>query len=118
MLSGRTSTCAPAHADPGYLKDQIAFGVTLLFCNVRAETSPAFRALFLKILQDLENKRETRDSRKRARRARRERGWGRRSEDDAGCAGRGGAGRSDRGRARAGTQDALTPRRSRARPLR
>lgn len=70
MLSGRTSTCAPARADPGYLEDQIAFGVTLLFGNVGAETSPPFRALFLKILQDLENKRETRDSRKRARRAR------------------------------------------------
>lgn len=34
MLSGRTSTCAPARADPGYLKDQIAFGVTLLFCDI------------------------------------------------------------------------------------
>lgn len=74
MLSGRTSTCAPARADPGYLEDQIAFGATLLFGNVGVETSPSFRALFLKILQDLENKRETRDSRKRARRARRERG--------------------------------------------
>lgn len=70
MLSGRTSTCAPARADPGYLEDQIAFGATLLFGNVGAEASPPFRALFLKILQDLENKRETRDSRKRARRAR------------------------------------------------
>lgn len=60
----------PARTDPGYLEDQIAFGATLLFGNVGAETSPPFRALFLKILQDLENKRETRDSRKRARRAR------------------------------------------------
>lgn len=76
MLSGRTSTCVPARADPGYLEDQIAFGATLLFGNVRAEAAPPFRALFLKILQDLENKRETRDSRKRARRARAERGRG------------------------------------------
>lgn len=66
MRSGRTRTCAPARADPGYLEDQIAFGGTLLFLDVRAQTSPAFRAFFLKILQDLENKRETRDSRKRA----------------------------------------------------
>lgn len=47
MLSGRTSTCAPARADPGYLEDQIAFGATLLFGNVGAEASPPFRALFL-----------------------------------------------------------------------
>lgn len=95
MLSGRTSTCAPARADPGYLEDQIAFGVTLLFGNVGAEASPPFRALFLKILQDLENKRETRDSRKRARRAR--------------SAGRIGGRRSSRGvRGRAGRVRAHT----------
>lgn len=76
MLSGRTSTCVPARADPGYLEDQIAFGATLLFGNFGAEASPPFRALFLKILQDLENKRETRDSRKRARRARQRSGAG------------------------------------------
>lgn len=104
MRSGRTSTCVPARADPGYLEDQIAFGCTLLFLNVGAQTSPPFRALFLKILQDLENKRETRDSRKRARRARVAEGKsGRR---------RGRAGRRAVWRADAGcghTQDALTP---------
>lgn len=110
MLSGRTSTCAPARADPGYLEDQIAFGVTLLFGNVGAEASPPLRALFLKILQDLENKRETRDSRKRARRARSAGGI-----DGLGRRGVCGAGRVACGH----TQDALTPRRgSRAKPLR
>lgn len=82
MRSGRTNTCAPARADTGYLEDQIAFGV--LFLNFGAQTSPPFRALFLKILQDLENKRETRDSRKRARRARDAGGIGRRSHSRAG----------------------------------
>lgn len=75
----------------GYLKDQIAFGATLLFGNFGAEASPPFRALFLKILQDLENKRETRDSRKRGRRAGRSTdgarvargGWGVRTQGDA-----------------------------------
>lgn len=89
MLSGRTSTCVPARADPGYLEDQIAFGATLLFGNFGAEASPPFRALFLKILQDLENKRETRDSRKRARRARQRSGAG----SSRGWAGRGACGR-------------------------
>lgn len=65
-LSQASSCCElmlPARR--GYLENQIAFGVSLLFARlIRAETPPPFCALFLEILQDLENKRETQDSRK------------------------------------------------------
>lgn len=53
-------SCAlPSKPEAGYLKDEIAFGVTGLVL-VRTEAAPPFRSLFLEILQDLEKAKNTR----------------------------------------------------------